>query len=126
MRQLWDRGRPATVREVLGDLERERTIAYTTVMTVMDHLHRKGWLGRQIDGRAFRYEPTVSAEEYSAELMRQALGAGSDRAATFMRFLGDLSPQEATALEEAYARLAGEGSPAPNPTRHRRTTGERR
>lgn len=110
MRQLWDRGRPVTVREVLLDLERERIIAYTTVMTVMDNLHRKGWLRRHVDGRAYRYEPTMSAEEYSAQLMRQALGAGSDRTATFMRFLDDLSPQEATALEEAYTRLAGEGS----------------
>ena len=107
MRRIWARGGAVTVRDILGDLERERPIAYTTVMTVMDNLRRKGWLSRRPDGRAYRYQPLVSGEEYSAGLMRQALAASSDRPAVLMHFIGELSAEEADALEEAYRRLAG-------------------
>ncbi len=57
MDRLWAWARPSTVREVLADLQRERSVAYTTVMTVMDNLHRKGILDRRADGRAYRYMP---------------------------------------------------------------------
>jgi predicted transcriptional regulator len=111
MRTIWARGWPATVRDIVGDLQRERPIAYTTVMTVMNNLRKKGWLRRQADGRAYRYEPLVSGEEYSAGLMRQALAASDDRAAVLMRFIGELSAEEAGALEEAYRRLTGKSAP---------------
>jgi predicted transcriptional regulator len=110
MRSIWARPEPVTVRDVLGDLQQERPIAYTTVMTVMDNLRKKGWLRRQAEGRAYRYEPLVSAEEYSAGLMRQALAASSDRPAVLMHFIGELSEDEAGALEEAYRRLNGKDS----------------
>jgi predicted transcriptional regulator len=105
MRQIWDRGGPVTVRDIVTDLERERPIAYTTVMTVMDNLRKKGWLSRQASGRAYIYEPEVSAEQYGAGLMRQALDASSDPAAVLMHFIGDLSADEAAAVEEAYRQL---------------------
>ena len=41
MDRLWEWGRPALVREVLDDLRKDRPLAYTTVMTVMENLHRK-------------------------------------------------------------------------------------
>ena len=105
MRTIWARGEPVTVRDVLGDLRAKRPLAYTTVMTVMGNLRKKGWLQRHDEGRAYRYEPLISAEEYSADLMRQALAASTDRPAVLMHFLGDLSPEETAALEEAYQRL---------------------
>lgn len=108
MRQIWARPGPVTVRDVLGDLQRDRTIAYTTVMTVMSNLEKKGWLRRHAEGRAYRYEPLVSAEEYSTALMRQALEASTDRPAVLLHFLEELSADEAHALEEAYRRLAGQ------------------
>ena len=111
MRKIWARPGPVTVRDIVGDLERERPIAYTTVMTVMDNLRKKGWLQRQQDGRAYRYEPAVSGEEYSSGVMRQALAASSDRAGTLMHFIGELSAEEATALAEAYRRLTGRDAP---------------
>ena len=45
MDRLWDWGRPVLVREVLDDLRKDRSLAYTTVMTVMENLHRKGGCG---------------------------------------------------------------------------------
>lgn len=111
MAKVWARPGPVTVRDIVGDLEQDRRIAYTTVMTVMDNLRKKGWLRRHQDGRAYRYEPAVSGEEYGARVMRQALAASSDRAGTLMHFLGELSAEEAGALAEAYRRLAGPGTP---------------
>jgi predicted transcriptional regulator len=61
MDRLWQSGRPVLVREVLDDLRKDRPLAYTTVMTVMENLHRKGWLRRHRDGRAWRYEPADSS-----------------------------------------------------------------
>ena len=111
MCRIWARGQPVTVRDIVGDLQRERPIAYTTVMTVMGNLRKKGWLRRVADGRAYRYEPLVMAEEYSAGLIRQALAASSDRPAALMHFIGELSADEAAALEEAYRRLTGNRAP---------------
>jgi predicted transcriptional regulator len=118
MRRIWDREGPVTVRDIAGDLQQERSIAYTTVMTVMDNLRRKGWLRRRQDGRAYRYEPAVSGEEYSAAVMRQALAASSDPAAALMRFIGELSAEEAGALEEAYRRLSGASGGTPGTEKH--------
>ena len=106
MNRLWAWGRPTLVREMVDDLQKDRQIAYTTVMTVMDNLRKKGWLRRQAEGRAYRYAPLVSGEEYSAGIMREALAASSDRPAVLMRFIGELSADEADALEEAYRRLS--------------------
>jgi BlaI family penicillinase repressor len=64
---LWVRG-SATVRELLeGDCEE---LAYTTVMTTLDRLFKKGLLTRSEEGRAFRYVPRISREE----LQREAAG----------------------------------------------------
>ena len=45
----------------------------------MDNLHRKGWLSRQLDGRAYRYRPESTRPEYCARLMRQAVAAAQRR-----------------------------------------------
>ncbi|HEV2259487.1 MAG TPA: BlaI/MecI/CopY family transcriptional regulator [Streptosporangiaceae bacterium] len=110
MRKVWARSGQVTVRDIVGDLQRERGIAYTTVMTVMDNLRKKGWLRRDQDGRAYRYEAAVSGEEYGAGVMRRALADSGDRAGTLMHFIGELSAEEAGALAEAYRRLAGPGT----------------
>lgn len=106
MKRLWRRGTPTTVRELLEELRAERSIAYTTVLTICDNLYKKGWLRRELDGRAYRYLPTRSGEEYAAELMRQALDASPDHVSAFVQFLQGISPEEARALVDAYQRLA--------------------
>jgi len=57
MDRLWTRREPATVREIVDELRQHREIAYTTVLTVMDNLYKKGWLRREPAGRAHRYTP---------------------------------------------------------------------
>jgi predicted transcriptional regulator len=101
MERLWEWGRPALVREVVDDLARDRSIAYTTVMTVMENLHRKGWLRRQRDGRAWRYEPTGSRSGYTAALMSEALATNPDRRTALAHFVLQMSPHDAALLREA-------------------------
>ena len=47
MQILWSAENPTTVREVLAQIDRHPPLAYTTVLTVMDNLHRKGFLSRE-------------------------------------------------------------------------------
>ena len=112
MELMWAADGPRTVREVHTELAAERTIAYTTVMTVMDKLHRKGWLDREPEGRAYVYRPWQSKERYTADLMNEALAASSDRGATLVAFLEQLTPAESKALRAALdQRPAGSRPP---------------
>ena len=101
MDRMWSYGRAASVRDVLEDLQRDRSIAYTTVMTVMDNLYKKGWLRRRRVGRAYEYEAVASREGYTAKLMREALATSDNRAAALVHFLSDLSREESEALRAA-------------------------
>src|SRR5260370_1519878 len=56
MDRLWEWGRPVLVREMVDALHDDRALAYTTVMTVMENLYRKGWLRRGGGGPARRCE----------------------------------------------------------------------
>jgi predicted transcriptional regulator len=80
MDRLWNWGRAATAREMVEDLHEQRPLAYTTVQSVMDNLFRKGWLTRAPQGRAHRYEPTISREAAAARLMHEALAEIPDHA----------------------------------------------
>ena len=111
MDRMWSRGGSATVRDVYEELRAGRDIAYTTVMTVMDNLHRKGWLDRERDGRAWRYRPTTSREEYAADLMREALGHTSDPTTAFAHFLSGISEEDSHALRSAMRRVARRRKP---------------
>ncbi|MEV0197145.1 BlaI/MecI/CopY family transcriptional regulator [Nonomuraea sp. NPDC050691] len=101
MDRMWSYRRPASVRDVLEDLRREREIAYTTVMTVMDKLHTKGLLKREAVGKAYIYQSVSSKEAYTADQMRESLARSGNQAATLVHFLERLSPEEADALEAA-------------------------
>jgi predicted transcriptional regulator len=69
MERLWKR-REATVRDIVDDLARTRSLAYTTVMTIMTRLHAKGLLARVRDGKTYRYRPAFSREEHRERLSR--------------------------------------------------------
>lgn len=99
---LWGRG---TVRAVVDDINRDRSVAYTTVMTVADILHRKGWLRREKVNRAWMYEPARTREEYTAALMQDALGNSRDRRAALLRFVEDMSSEDVAALDAALRSL---------------------
>jgi predicted transcriptional regulator len=101
MDRLWSRDEPLSVREVLEDLRAERPLAYTTVMTVLDNLHRKGIVIRQKSGRAYVYRPSRSRETHTADLMEQALSSSRDRGGALLRFVEKMSTEEAEDLRRA-------------------------
>jgi predicted transcriptional regulator len=109
MDRLWTWGRPATVREVVDDINRHRPVAYTTVMTVADILHDKGMLRRTKQGRAWLYEPVRSREQYTAAVMQDALGLSRDRSAALAHFVHEISPDEVEALRAALRSFPEHG-----------------
>lgn len=108
MQVLWDRDSPATVRDVLGSLRTSRTLAYTTVMTVLDNLHRKGEVAREMSGRAWVYRPARSRAEHSAALLQDVLRTGGDRGEVLMHFVADLDPAAMSQLQQAVAAARSE------------------
>ena len=107
MDRVWAHAAPVTVRDLFDELARERPIAYTTVMSTMDNLYRKGWLARERDGKAYRYTAVASREEYSARLMREALAGAVDTEAVLSHFVSQMDGDEAAALRAALAKLTG-------------------
>jgi predicted transcriptional regulator len=105
MHRVWGHGGPVTVRELFDELQHERVIAYTTVMTTMDNLHRKGWLARVKEGKAYRYTATASRDEYSARLMREALDGGGDTQAVLSHFVAQMDGEESELLRDVVRRL---------------------
>jgi predicted transcriptional regulator len=78
-----------------------RSVAYTTVMTVMNILHRKGVLCREKHGRAWRYWPTEAREEHDARLMAEVLRSGGNEGVTMRHFLERVSDEEMESLLNA-------------------------
>ncbi len=69
MQVVWDRGE-ATVRDVHEVLSRERKVAYTTVMTLMNILATKGHVARRQDDRAYVYSPARPRQQVVGRLVR--------------------------------------------------------
>ena len=110
MARLWDAGEPLTVRQVHERLDPDRGLAYTTVMTVLDRLAKKGVVTQQKADRAYRYAAAQTREEMTAALMLDALSAAPDgaaRDAAHAHFVGRVGPAGAAAL--AAALKAAEG-----------------
>jgi len=97
---LWTAQRPLLVRDVVELMRPERTLAYTTIMTVLDNLHRKGWVDREREGRAWRYEPRLDRQAYTALLMQEALVVSDDRVGVLARFVEQMDPEDAAALAD--------------------------
>ena len=106
MTRVWQWNRPVTVREVLEDLRAERSIAYTTVMSTMDNLFRKGWLSREKVGLAYQYVPIMSREEHSAKLMRTVFESGGDGELILNFFLEQMADDESAKLRQVLQRAA--------------------
>jgi len=71
MEGIWQRGEETSVREIHSAFE-ERA-AYTTLMTTLDRLHKKGLLERRKKGRAFLYAPRISREDFTRSVARDVI-----------------------------------------------------
>lgn len=98
---LWRATEPLKVRDVLDRLDTGRPLAYTTVMTVLDNLHRKAWVHRELDGRAYQYQPACSRAEASARALRAVLDSSGDPEAVLLHFARSVSEQESDVLRKA-------------------------
>lgn len=110
MDRLWVRDGATAVREVFEELLHDREIAYTTVMSTMDNLHRKGWLSRTRQGKAYLYTPRLTREQYGAQLMRDALDAGGRSDVVLAHFLEQISDDESAELRKVLRRLGSRKS----------------
>jgi predicted transcriptional regulator len=101
LQELWAHG-SATVRELLADGKIHQ--AYTTVMTTVDRLYKKGLLDRVAEGRAFRYTPRHTPEELqrvtALENIRQLLGSGDASTLPLSYLVEALSTHDAQLLDE--------------------------
>jgi predicted transcriptional regulator len=103
---LWTLGE-GNVRDVQQIVMRTRPLAYTTIMTVLDRLVRKGKLSRRKAGRAFVYRPEASREAMRRAAVNElveSLFDGSE--AQLVEFLGpaeNLSRVAAAGAEETPA-----------------------
>ena len=101
MNGLWLRG-SATVRELVEGSYQD--LAYTTLMTTLDRLFKKGLLTRSEEGRAFRYAPRFSREELHREAasnaLRQLLDASPASSLPLSFLVEILSERDARLLDD--------------------------
>jgi predicted transcriptional regulator len=108
MEEVWRRGRVSA-----SDIYRafgERT-AYTTWMTTLDRLFKKGLLAREKDGRAYIYSPRVSREEFERGVAEDVLGDLLDRsggAEPLLACIVDAVSEHDRALLDELQRLVEE------------------
>lgn len=105
---LWHADEPMKVRGVLERLAGSRALAYTTVMTVLDNLHRKQWVSRELVGKAYVYRPALSREEAGARALRKVLQQSGDPHGALLHFARSASDEESTILRDGLERKRGE------------------
>jgi predicted transcriptional regulator len=97
MKAVWGRGE-ATVRDVYEDLLAARKVAYTTVMTMMNVLERKGHLRKKAAGRSFVYRPTRPQQQVVGSMVREfvkrVFGGSAQPLLVHLVDEHDLSPEE--------------------------------
>jgi len=101
LRILWKRGN-ATVRELADSGAVEG--AYTTLMTTLDRLFKKGILAREAEGRAFRYRPLFSEEDFKrgavADGLQELFGSAKLREAPVSFLVDEITKHDARLLDE--------------------------
>lgn len=101
--QLWAASEPMTPGAVLEAMDED--LAYTTVMTILTRLWKKGLVERTSVGRAFGYRPIVTEAELTARKMRANLDRAADREAALSRFVGTLSKRDERALRRILGQI---------------------
>ena len=120
MHVLWDHG-PATVAEVQPQLK--ATLAYTTVMTMLGILFKKGKVKRTQQGRAFRYRAAVSRERATgsalADVLERVFGGSADALVMSLVETRGLTADDLARLSRAIA-----AAEAARPAKASRSTGK--
>jgi predicted transcriptional regulator len=116
---LWDSPSPLSVREVLGRVKRRPSLAYTTVLTVLDRLYEKQLVDREKDGKAFLYHPRLSREAWLGEQAARTLTAetGPPSSAVLMAFLDSAERADPALVDHlsALIEIRRKGAPEKDP-----------
>jgi predicted transcriptional regulator len=103
---LWERG-PATVREVQEALPDGKTRAYTTVLTVLQVMEKKGLLTHVSQGNTHVYQPTTTRRQTLGpvlkNLVRQLFGGSPATAMQHLLAESEVSPEELAKLKQLIA-----------------------
>ncbi len=106
---MWGAARALTVRDVQLAIP---DLAYTTLMTTLDRLYRKGLLLRRHQGRAFAYQPRCSRDELLSELVSLQvtglLGESGARTAVLSTLVRAVGSSDAALLDELDALVQEE------------------
>ena len=111
MERVWQWNRDVSVRDVLEDLQPHRVVAYTTVMTIMHRLERKGFLVRTSSARAHIFRAATTRELHVAEVMADAWSNAGDRESALMHFVERMSASEARQLRALLDHSKRKGRP---------------
>ena len=125
---LWQIGE-GNVEEVRRVVGQSRPLAYTTVLTLLDRLARRGAVSRRKEGRGFRYQPTVARDRLRRLALQQFLEYHFDGSEANLRIFLEQPAESASvpvALEPsglgtedshdaAFAAAASSGPPSKTP-----------
>ena len=103
---LWDSTEVRMTGREIADQLPDR--AYTTVLTILDRLRRKGMVRRTTVGRVHRFSASDTRESYMAELMIDVMGDSGNKGAVLVRFAESVSSDEAQMLRRALDDVAGD------------------
>ena len=106
MERLWSWQEPASVRRVVTDIQAKRPLAYTTIMTVLQNLYRKGFVTREKQGRAYLYSASQTREQHTASLMSEVLAGSQDTQEALLHFVEEMSPEELARLKKVVDTFA--------------------
>jgi predicted transcriptional regulator len=101
---LWEIGE-GNVEDVRRVLSENRPLAYTTVLTLLDRLARRGAVTRRKEGRGFRYQPTVERDKLRRMALRQFLEYHFDGSAAQLKVFLEVPIPEERVEVEASATL---------------------
>lgn len=104
MAALWRSG-AGTVEQIRAALPARYRSAYTTIQTVLNRLAERGLLGRELEGNAIVYKPSMSEAEYLAQSIDRVLASASTEAreAVLARLVGRLEGDESARLRRRPA-----------------------
>jgi len=110
MKVLWETG-PATVQSVQEKLPGEPKLAYTTVQTMLNVLHRKNKVKRTLKGRAYEYAPLVSREVAVRTTLRDVItrffGGSAESLVMSLVASHDLKPEKLAKLKRLVEQAEG-------------------
>jgi predicted transcriptional regulator len=117
MNVVWDSTEPLCVDEVrTGLVERtSKEAAYTTIMTTLDRLYKKGFLARERRGKAYYYRAKVSRSELGSNVTKQVIDGllttfAEPAISYFVEALGDTDPEKLDSLAALIERKRAERS----------------